>query len=207
MQPVLEHRNEEEHMKHLKIFGLAAVAAASLMALPAGTASADEITSPAGTTVKEIVWSLLAGTSAKLVNTSGGEILSCTKAKETNPITSQGPGKPILGTINHDLENCTSPTKVLKSGGEEINAPTESTTATVKATSESQLTVDTSLLGSCVCATAGTEVGSIETTSGNFSENEVTEKLSGSAFACPETTKWIAEWVRTVPDPYIYDNN
>jgi len=127
---------------------------------------------------------------------------------ETFPIASQGPGKSILGTTKFDLENCTFPTKVLKAGGEEINAPAESTTATVKATSESQLTINTGLLGSCVyVVTAGTTIGSINTSSGEFTENEVTEKLSGSAVVCPETTKWIAEWVRTQPNPYIYDNN
>jgi hypothetical protein len=208
MKPVLGHRTKEEHMKYLKIFGLAAIAAASLMALSAGTASADENTSPAGTTAKEDVWSLVPGTSAKLVNTSGGEILSCTKANETFLIASQGPGKPILGTTKYDLENCTLPAKELKEGGEEINAPAESMTATVKATSESQLTINTGLFGSCVYAvTAGTTIGTINTSSGEFVENEVTEKLSGSGAVCPETTKWIAEWVRTLPNPFIYDNN
>jgi len=197
-------------MKYLKIFGLAAVAAASLMALSAGTASADENTSPAGTTANEVVWSLAAGTSAKVFNTSGGEIMSCTQAKETIKITSQGPGKPIVSTTSHDFENCTFPSKEIKAGGEEINAPAESGTATVKATSESQFTVNTVLFGSCVYAlTAGATIGSITTSSGEFNANVVMEKLSGSAAVCTDTVKFNATWTVTQPNPtnYFYDNN
>lgn len=197
-------------MKRLKIFGLAAFAAAFLMALSAGTALADEITSPAGTTAKEVIWSLQPGTTAKLVNTSGGEIMACTEAKETGPITSQGPGKPVVYAITYDYENCTYPTKLLKAGGEEMDAATESTTATVKATSESQVTTNTVLFGSCVYgATAGTTLGSVTTSSGEFTANAVTEKLSGSSVVCPDTTRWIVAWVMTQPKPvsYVYDTN
>jgi len=134
--------------------------------------------------------------------------MSCAKAKGTEPITSQGPGKPVTLTASYDWENCTYPTKTLKAGGEETDAPGESTTATVKATSESQETMSTTLFGSCVYGvTAGTTIGSVNESTGEFSESVVTQKLSGSAIACPETAKWIAEWIRTVPDPYIYDNN
>jgi hypothetical protein len=201
--------NKEEHVKYLKIFSLAVVAAAFLMSLFAGTALADEITSPLGVTAKEEVFSLVAGTSLKVVDTSGGEILTCTKAKSTKPITGQGPGKRIVyKPTKYDFEECTFPTKMLKEGSEEGDAVGESTVETVEATSESQMTINTVLFGSCVYgATAGTSIGSIGTTSGEFSENEVTEKLTGSGFACPASTRMIAAWVLTVPNPFIFDNN
>jgi len=114
----------------------------------------------------------------------------------------------VTGPDEYDIESCTLSTKVLKAGGDEIEAPAESTTATVKATSESQMTVNTGLFGSCVYGvTAGTTVGSVNTSSGEFTASAVTEKLSGSAFACPDTTKWIANWIITVPDPFLFDNN
>ena len=196
-------------MKHLKIFSLVAVAAASLMALSAGTASADEVTSPAGTTAKKMVWSLVAETSAKLVNTTNQELLTCTKGESTHPIVSQGPGFPLItAPVEYDLGNCTLPAQVLKAGGEEIDAPTGSPTATVKATSESQLTIATVLFGSCIYgATAGTTIGSVNTSSGELTVNAITEKFSNSAFACPVSTKWVANWVLTVPNPYLFDEN
>lgn len=191
-------------MKHFKTLGIVAVGAASLMSfVGAGTASADELTNSNGTTFSgTVVWSLAAGGSAKLVDTAGNPLQTCTGAVKTNTITSQGPGQRIKFKTSYHLSSCTFSTKFLTTSGEEF----EDTTA--KATGTSEMTINTVLFGSCIYGlTGGTDTGTFSTGSGSFAANTITEKFSGSAFACPATTKWTGAFILTLPSPYIYDDN
>jgi hypothetical protein len=195
-------------MKYLKMFGLAAITAAAVMAfVGAGTASAtgrlcstatNPCTSP-WTVPQEIDFSLKSGTSAKLTTTSGETLDTCTTSTvrgdlEKNTTTPEGPLTEIHWT------GCTVTTDTIKTGRLDITA-TSNGNGTLFAGATIEVTV--SIFGT-TCnygVNSGTSLGTVTEgigTAATFTANAIAKKLAGN-FLCPETTRWDAEYVLTKP--------
>jgi hypothetical protein len=213
-------------MKYMKMLGLFAMAAAALMAF-AGAASATELYNGATTQKVGTVldFSLKSGTSAILKETSppageGGTLDTCTGSTVKGEITSAGSSTTTTTGVNTFKEKeivegkevvttktgitwsgCTFPTTTTIPGKLEIHHITGTTNGTLTADAEIGVTINTIFFGTCVYGvTAGTDLGTL--TGGNpahFTANAVAEKLSGSAFACPETSLWTGTYVSTSP--------
>jgi hypothetical protein len=194
-------------MKHLKILGIAAVAAMALMAFAASSASATALYN--GTTklgVGSVLdFSLKSGTNALLVNTKGEELDKCTGSTVKGSITNAGgAGTAVSGSISElTWTGCTFTTTTTVKGGLEVIQTGTTTNGVVKSNAEIGVTINTVLFGSCVYGVAkGTELGTLttnSTTNATFDANAVAIKLSGSNFACPETSKWTGTYVSTTP--------
>lgn len=195
-------------MKDLKMFGLAAVATAALMAfIGAGTASARICST--GTIPCTSAWatntimefSLKSGGSAKLTDTSGNTLDTCISSNIGGFLTSNPSGgtPASMGSSSLSLLGCTVTTHTIVPGGLKFFSGSGGSGA-VRADSRSEVTVN--VFSSCNYGV------SIETALGTISEgagtssvlkiNAVTKKLAGG-FLCPETTKWMAEYVLTSP--------
>jgi hypothetical protein len=210
-------------MKYAKMLALAAVAAGALMAfIGAGTASASVICSttadpcpagqawPNGTTIE---FSLKSGTSANLVDTSGNTLDTCTSSTVEGDITNAGSSTAtVTGTITSLTWGsagtaCTFTTNTLRAACLEVHKIAGTSNGTVTSDScdggISEVTINTGLFGSCIYGIpAGKSIGDIAEGSGTgatFTANAVAEKLSGSNFACPTTSKWTATYVLTKP--------
>ena len=192
-------------MKHLKMLGLAAIAAAALTAfLGAGTASAETTELFGGATTlssgSTISSSLESGSSAQLSDTSG-ELADTCKGSTVEGKTTNTTGSNVGGSINTlDWANCTWTTNTLANGSLSITKKASSNDGTVTG-SGSQVTVQVFGFLDCTYGTgAGTHLGTLDgVTSGNatLAINAVINLESG-AF-CPETTKWVANYVVTSP--------
>jgi len=205
-------------MKYVKILGLAAIAAAALMAfIGAGTASATVLCSttttpctskwPAGTALE---FSIVSGGSAKLVTTDEKTTLdTCTGSTVKGSLTNAGSAtETASGPVekaNLTWSGCSFPTNTTQGAGLEVHAITGSDNGTVTASGEFRVTINTVLFGSCVYGvTAGTDLGTLTGTTptrtdGVFDANAIASKLTGSEAACPATSKWTAEYTMTKP--------
>jgi hypothetical protein len=197
-------------MKHLKTLGLAAIAAAALMAfLGAGTASATVICKNNLNTEKcsepyaigsEGTASLPSGTSATLTDTSGNTLDKCTASTVTGKLKSQGSGVPAFSELTTlTFNSCTFTTKTVNPGTGELKwiAGTDNGTLV---TSNTEVTINTGLFGSCIYGIAsGTHVGT--TVGGNPGSMTLSIVVTrfGSNFACPATTRFTAKYVATSP--------
>jgi len=201
-------------MKHVKMLGLAVVAAAALMAfVGAGTASAtgrlcstetNPCTSPWATPTT-IDFSLKTGTAATLKDTSGNTLDSCTGSTVKGTLTSNAAGSTPTGT-NSQLTwtGCTVTTDTILPGGLKI-ASAGSGAGTVIADAKIEVTVN--VFSSCNYGVeSGTTLGTTNKGTGTgvvFKANAVAKKLNGG-FLCPETTKWVAEYVLTEPSNTLF---
>jgi hypothetical protein len=210
-------------MKHLKTLGAALVAAAALTALfGVGGASASVICSttadpcpagqawPNGTTFE---MTLKSGTSWNEVDTSGNTLNTCTSTEIEGDITNTGSSTTtVTGTVTTRTYGaagtpCTFTTIPLREACLEIHkiAGTSNGTVTEDACDGgiAENTINTGLFGSCIYGVAnGKALGEFSEGSGTgatFTMNAVAEKLSGSNFACPTTSKWTATYVMTKP--------
>jgi hypothetical protein len=206
-------------MKYLKMLGLAAIAAAALMAFAgAGTASADELCTepadatnmcPTGKLITEI--HAIGEESAKLEDTNGNTIDTCTA--HTVSISNITQGTTVRPIIAHHVttiwENsgtrCTFPTITITNGsGESKHASGGGTTVIAKGT---EVTINTFLFGSCVYgAGASLDLGSIPNGGDTISINVVVNKTGGN-FACPTTAKWNAKYTVTNHNKVFYITN
>ncbi len=198
-------------MKYLKTLALASVAAGALIAFVGdGTASATVLCS---TTVSEcpaaqrvsgtLHLSLSKETSALLVNTKGEALDTCSGAEVQGNIEKVGgatetPSGPVTSLT---WTSCSFPTSTVTKGELEIHQIAGTSNGTLTAKSAFDVTINTVLFGSCIYGvTKGTSIGDL--TEGNpavFHANAVAERFSGSAFACPETSKWTATYTVTKP--------
>jgi hypothetical protein len=196
-------------MKHLKLLGLAAVAAMALIAFPADATAtgsvfctAQESPCPeskrwaAGT---ELDFSLKSGASSLLVDTKGEELDKCSTSTAKGKIEkAEGVTGPIESLT---WESCTFPTKTLKAAQLEVQQIAGTHNGTVRADGTTEVTVNTVFFGSCIYGfTAGTDIGELkEGKPATFVVNAIAEKFTGSNFGCPETAKWTAEYTLTEP--------
>jgi hypothetical protein len=191
-------------MKYLKRLGLTALAVMAVMAVVgAGTASATELYSGAttlgsGTAIK----GSLSGT-ATLTTTEGTVLNTCAGGEVNGKTTNNGSAtetdKETLSALTWTL--CTDPTVTLKLGGLEIHW-TSSRNGTVTAGAGSEVTIDTTIFGSCVFTIpTGADVGTLTgstTTNAVFDIDAVASRVSG---LCPSTTKWVGTYKITSPSP------
>jgi hypothetical protein len=209
----------------MKMLGLAAVAAAALMAfVGAGTASAKEgvlcstTSNPCNSkwavgTVLD--FSLKSGTSVKLTNKATGETLkTCTGTGTT--IKGKLTANPnATGTATVEIteliwEKCTFPTTTVAGflGAFTVERIAGTSNGTVRADAETRITTNTILFGTCVYGwRAGAHLGVItegkalgEITTSTFkTEKAEAERLTGSQAVCPEKALLTAEYVMTEP--------
>jgi hypothetical protein len=210
--------DKENHMKNLKMLGLAAIAALGLMAfVGAGTASATTLSTDAAGTVKygvgtEISSSLKAETSALLETTAGEKIATCTTSSVGGKITT-ATGTWVTGTLESltwgdpEGKNCSQPTKslvteevegkkyygkleIMKTGADEGEVVGKNSSVTL------------SVFGvSCVYGTSaeGNKLGTVK--GGEAPElviNAVLPKKEGG-FLCPSSGRWTATYIVTTP--------
>jgi len=201
-------------MKHLKILGLAAVAAMALSAFAASPASAGVSMLYNGTTTlgagSKLDFSVPSGGSVNLVDTSGNSLDKCsTSTLKAFVLNSEGlleieesvdiPG----GQVTYGLtwSGCTFTTKTIYSGFLEV-LWNSGTTGTVRTNLSTEVTINTGLFGSCIYVLfGGTQVGTLTTASSGaatFDVNAVATR-SGSNAACPATAKWTGTYTSTEP--------
>lgn len=198
-------------MKYLKMLGLAAVAAAALMAiLGASTASAtvicknnlntEKCSEPYAIGTKGTA-SLEKGTSLVLTDTEGESLDTCKESTVTGVLKSQGSGVPALSELSSlTWGGCNFTTTTVNPGSGELTWIKGTDNGTL-VTHNTQVTINTIFFGTCSYGTGasldmGTTVGG---NPGSLTINTVIHKLEGSNFACPETTKLTAKYVATSP--------
>jgi hypothetical protein len=201
-------------MKHVKMLGLTVVAAAALMAfVGAGTASAsgrlcstetNPCTSP-WTTPTALDFSLKSGGSAKLTDTAGNTLDTCTSSTVKGSLTNNAAGTTPSGPISElAWGGCTVTTDTILPGGLKI-ASAGSGAGTVSSNAKIEVTVN--VFSSCNYGVeSGTTLGTTNKGTGSnvvFKANAVAKKLAGG-FLCPETTKWVAEYVLTTPSNTLF---
>jgi len=198
-------------MKHVKMIGLAAMTAMALMAfIGASAASATELYSGATTLgVGTEINASLSGT-ASLTTTEGTVLDTCTGGEVKGKTTTAGGA---AATVKGDLSaltwtNCTEPTVTLALGGLEVhhtsgvNGTVTSTTSSKGVTSE--VTINTTIFGSCVFTIAsGATIGTLTGTTAagsqaTFDINAVATRKSG---LCPASAKWVGTYKVTKPVP------
>jgi hypothetical protein len=199
-------------MKHLKILGLAAVAAMAVMAfVGAGTASATVLCNnnasttacsskvAAGTEIKSEL------TGSAILETTGGTTLdTCTGGGVNGKVESAGSSTTTVGGKNSSVtwSGCTVETKTLAPGSLEIHWISGTDNGTLTA-SGAEVTVNTGFFGACVYGTGtgkdlGTLVGGGPATLAISTTVTLTKNESG---LCPSETKWTANYKVTQPNP------
>jgi len=199
-------------MKYFKTLGLAAVAAAALMAfVGAGAASATVICKnnlntekcsepyPVGT---EGTASLAAGTSALFTTTEGETLDTCTESTIKSTLKEAGSSTTTVksGVSTMTFAKCTFPTKVINGGSAELHwiKGTDNGTLT---TFNTEVTISTIFFGSCIYGAPSTGIDVGTTVGGNpgsMTLNTVFPKISGG-IACPSTGVFTGKFVATSP--------
>lgn len=197
-------------MKYLKMLGLAALAAAALMAfVGAGSASATVLCStntnpctskwPLGTKVE---FSLKKGTSALWRGTAGETLKTCTGASLKAEITTAGSATETvkLRVTEDSWSSCTVPTLTLKTGEFEIHNITGSTNGTLTYKG-AEFTTQDPLFGDCVYGTAsgGTDLGTLTSSSTGDSVIDVNALLNPVGLNCCPEVVWAEEFTMTAP--------
>lgn len=202
-------------MKYVKMLGLAAVAAAALMAFVGGsTASATVLcknntstlacTEPYGTGT-EITSHLVEKTKATLV--TAFKTVECSKSTVNGKVENAGGSAATVGGKISALtfEECNCEVKVLKNGSLEIHsiASTDNGTATGNG-SEVTVQCNGTLFGNvhCIYTTENTDLGTL--VGGAPAKLEVKEaeipRLKTDSL-CSEKAKWTANYEVTTPNP------
>jgi hypothetical protein len=188
-------------MKHLKMLGLAAIAALGLMAfVGAGTASATTLSTDAAGTAKygvnTVIDSTLTGTA--VLEAGSTTLDTCTGGTVKGKITT-ATGTAVVGSIEElTWTGCTNTTDTLAGGSLSISRIGTEDKGTVEG-SGSQVTVNT--LGvTCTYGTGtGTHIGTL--TGGSAPSLKISTtvpKIAGS-FICPSNASWTAEYIVTEP--------
>ena len=203
-------------MKHLKMLGLAAVAAAALTAfLGAGTASANtvlcETTATSGCAAEGQNWlvggvldsSLASGGTARLTDTSGFiAIATCTGGTVEGELNRSTTPRGEVTAANVTWSGCSQTTDTLTGGELEIHHIAGTHNGTVTATGFA-VTVP---FGSSTCAygfTAAKDIGTFVPSAngldGSLSINVGVNLIAAhsSASGCPSSGKWIATYTQT----------
>ncbi len=214
-------------MKYVKMLGLAAVAAAALMAFAgAGSASAAGVLCsttanpcPAGQKVANntvLDFSLTATGSATLELTGGTVVDTCTAATVKGIITSnsgEATGSNEVISWGTEATPCTKKATTVKLGKLKINQIAGTSNGTVISDEEITVTIPGLFSGeNCIYGVAaGVSLGTL--TEGNpaiFTANAVASKIADATDKCtfgPATTKWTAEYQLTSPATTISVSN
>jgi cytoskeletal protein CcmA (bactofilin family) len=146
----------------------------------------------------ELDFTLKSGTSALFASTAGEELDKCSgstakwKLEELKPV--KGPWEALTWS------GCSFETTTTLLGKFLVQSM-GTHNGTVKASSESRITINGGFFGSCLYGVeAGADLGELkEGKPATLAINAVVKKQSGSAAACPETAKWTAEYTLTEP--------
>jgi hypothetical protein len=193
-------------MKYLKFIGLAAIAAIALMAFAgAGTASATEICTmntfpcPAGSQISTLELSKDPNTSPVFETTEGSIQGTCTGITASGAVT-QGDAThtAVVPQVTLGFTGCTNTTVVNNAAACEyefhgISGSVNATVTTRGCTFSVNLGVNC-YYGGGGGITLGTLVGG---TTKTLTVNTVIEKIDGSSFLCPQTTRWTASYMVT----------
>lgn len=189
-------------MKHLKIIGLALVAAAALMAF-AGSASAATFTAPAGTTYTGALSSSLESGSSALLKAGFAEI-TCTSSTVAGSITTNNETEASGSTSSVAFSSCGSATVTTLSskGTLKINKSTHAVSGT-----GTEVTV--SLFGTdCVYGMGtGTTLGTATNSASGVTLAIKTKLplLSSNSFLCANPAEWTANYIVTSPTGSVID--
>jgi hypothetical protein len=196
-------------MKHLRMIGLAAMAAMALMGgANVGTASATTLTSATGTIYTgELHASQEAGTSSLLE--AGFANITCTESTALVGLNAQSDTTTVAGPIRTLLFGktatpCNATVIVLKNGSLEIHAGGGNEVNGTITGKEIEVTV--AALGiSCVYGTAaGTDLGAFTGTQATGStatlDIEANLPLISGPFPCARPARWTAKYKVTTPD-------
>ena len=186
-------------MKHMKMLGLFAMAAAALMAF-AGSASAATFTAPSGTEYTgKLSWSLEGST---LMN-AGLFTSTCTSSTIAGNITINNENHAAGEITTVDFSNCTVTTTTLNNKGTLTIA--KSTTAV----SGTGMEWTTGAFGfTCVYGMGGgTTLGTAKNTASGVTLT-ISAKLpliSGSSGGCASPASWTANYIVTTPASSVVD--
>lgn len=192
-------------MKHLRIFGLLAVAGATVMSC-IGTASADFATSPLGTTYTSTI---KAASEGHVILDNPIAKIECSSSIE-GKIESHGAGKPVAGKISSlQFANCTNEwhVTVVTGGSLLINQ----TLASNGEAFSSGATIEATRFGvSCRYATNSTTLGDV--TSGTpatmeFGLGAFIPFHSGSFLCGSGSTSWTGSYKIVSPSSLFFDNS
>ena len=144
-------------------------------------------------------FTLKAGTKAKLASTEGETLDECTgstikgKTEKAEFVTSS------IESLT--WSTCTFATTPLTLGKLEVDNAAAAHNGTVKADTETKVTINGLFFGSCIYGMKErTDLGELkEGKPATFVADAVAEKKEGSAVACPESAKWTAEYTLTEP--------
>lgn len=199
-------------MKYLKMLGLAAVAAAALMAfVGAGTASATVICKtqmtegcaasgwayPAGT---EGTASLAAGTTAVLETTAGETLITCTESVVKSTLANAGSATTTVesGVSSITFGSCSQTVDTLKGGSAVLHwiAGTDNGTLTTFGT---RVTVQVFGVSCVYGPSEGQDVGNtIGGNPGSMTLSAVFNRVEGG-FLCPADARFTGKYVATSP--------
>jgi hypothetical protein len=205
-------------MKHLKILGLAAIAALALTAITgAGTASASRLCKTTVAVCPD-AWDWPAGTNLQFSLDSASVVFEVNGIIEDTCTTSTMAGNTMnTGSSTETVEiplgtktftNCTNTTKVLARGALEIhadpNAQGQDVGAGTVTSKGTELTVVAFGFISCVLKTgAGLDIGTLDEPANANSDATLTVKATIQAFGagCPPSVDLTGEYKVTSPTP------
>lgn len=196
-------------MKYVKMLGLAAVAAAALMAfVGAGSASATVLcktaTNPCtskwalGT---EVRFSLKSGTSAIWKGQQGETLKTCTGADLRGKISNAGSAFETvkLQITENSWTSCTVPTTTVKLGELEIHSITGSTNGTMTLKG-AEFTTKDNFFGDCSYgAGTGIDLGTLTSSGTGDAVIDVSATLLPTGLGCCPQVSWAEEFTLTSP--------
>jgi len=199
-------------MRHLKMLGLAAIAAVALVAVAgAGSASATALCSTTGDPCPagqkwpvNTAFDFSAKEFALIFRDTGGEELDkCTSATIKGKISNAGSStETVTGPIEQfTFGSCTFPTTILSKGSLEVHKSVGTSNGTVTADGPIEATINTIPFGSCIyLITSGKSFGDLtEGKPAILHVNAPLDKISGSNIACPESIVLVATLTQTEP--------
>ncbi len=193
-------------MKYLKILGLAAIAASALMAF-AASASATTLTDGSGNKITTLEATL--EESASLANTASEPIDTCTESTVSGTINAATQGNTwVEGTGGVTWGNCTWDTTTLNSGTLDVMSNGDGTGTVVSTGAVVTITVGpvNCLYGTKTTAEGGTSLGDLPSgTEATLEINTIVEEQEPRKLACPNTARWIANYVVTDPHELVID--
>ena len=201
-------------MKHVQIFGLAAMAMAALMAL-AGTASATQVTSPSGTVYTSTIKAESEGTTDLTGEFGTIGTIGCTESRLETKVESHGTSVTATGRVSSlTFETCmgglaTSP--VANPGSLEVHTEGSIGNGNGTVTSSGAVFVfHETAVGTCTFETSNTDIGTL--TGSNHTGGNATldirgtlTRVSGTNPFCGSTSTWNGSYKVTTPSTLEVD--
>jgi hypothetical protein len=181
-------------MKHLKLAGLLAVAAAAPMAF-AGSASATTVTSSEGSTPNIVL------TSTNMEFDGSFVTYKCSDSKMEGNVESHGSSAPVEANIDlFSLTGCNYEMTINAGGSLIVHSdPTGSTGDGTVTWTGGNFTIHTSV-GACTITTNGTNIGTLDGRTEAFLElNSAKLPRTGGNFLCGSSITWTGKYTVTSP--------